>query len=217
MHPLDTKSCLKRSMQHVLRALRNNKDVLLHIMDVFASDPLVEWSRPSSSTEGDDGATPQSRRKQAHSTGKHNPLSRIQSALRKLNGDHPSHIMCADIDESVHPSLEKSKNLMKQIVLERCFALSYVRSEWASHRSMLSDALSECCYLARNGDKRFNLRASMSESALSVAEQVKGPARFHPHLLPTATLTTVQVDALMDQATDPNILGRTWRGWAPFL
>jgi phosphatidylinositol kinase/protein kinase (PI-3 family) len=122
MHPLDTKSCLKRSMQHVLRALRNNKDVLLHIMDVFASDPLVEWSRPSSSTEGDDGATPQSRRKQAHSTGKHNPLSRIQSALRKLNGDHPSHIMCADIDESVHPSLEKSKNLMKQIVLERCFA-----------------------------------------------------------------------------------------------
>jgi hypothetical protein len=105
-------------MQHVLRALRNNKDVLLHIMDVFASDPLVEWTRPSSS-EGDDGATAaQSRRKQVHATGRHNPLSRIQSALRKLNGDHPSHIMCADIDESVHASLETSRPLIKQIVLE---------------------------------------------------------------------------------------------------
>jgi len=26
-----------------------------------------------------------------------------------------------------------------------------------------------------------------------------------------------QVDVLIEQATDPNILGRTWQGWAPWL
>ena len=26
-----------------------------------------------------------------------------------------------------------------------------------------------------------------------------------------------QVDCLVDLATDPNVLGRTWEGWAPFV
>ena len=26
-----------------------------------------------------------------------------------------------------------------------------------------------------------------------------------------------QVDCLVEQATDPNILGRTWIGWSPWL
>ena len=26
-----------------------------------------------------------------------------------------------------------------------------------------------------------------------------------------------QVDCLLDQATDPGILGRTWAGWRPFV
>ena len=41
-----------------------------------------------------------------------------------------------------------------------------------------------------------SLRRRMPESGLSAAEQV---------------------DVLVEQATDENILGRTWKGWAPWL
>lgn len=46
------------------------------------------------------------------------------------------------------------------------------------------------------GDKRENVRAQLPASGLTVEEQVA---------------------ALIDQATDPNILGRVWGGWEPWM
>lgn len=46
------------------------------------------------------------------------------------------------------------------------------------------------------GDKQFNNRARMAANNLSVEDQVA---------------------CLIDQATDPNILGRTWQGWEPWM
>ena len=36
-------------------------------------------------------------------------------------------------------------------------------------------------------------------------------------LPPTGLTEEEQVAALVDQATDPNILGRTWVGWEPWM
>jgi DNA-dependent protein kinase catalytic subunit len=46
------------------------------------------------------------------------------------------------------------------------------------------------------GDPKFNIRANVKEKCSSTKEQV---------------------DCLVDQATDPNILGRTYTGWAPWI
>ena len=46
------------------------------------------------------------------------------------------------------------------------------------------------------GDASNNVRARFSKAQLSVEEQVQ---------------------SLLDQATDANILGRTWMGWRPWL
>ena len=46
------------------------------------------------------------------------------------------------------------------------------------------------------GDKAHNFRSTVSGKMLSVEEQVR---------------------CLLDQATDPNILGRSWQGWKPWL
>lgn len=46
------------------------------------------------------------------------------------------------------------------------------------------------------GNKDYNIRAQEPESGLSEETQVK---------------------CLVDQATDPNILGRTWQGWEPWM
>ena len=46
------------------------------------------------------------------------------------------------------------------------------------------------------GDATQNFRATVAGEHLSVEEQIR---------------------CLLDQATDPNILGRTWQGWKPYL
>ncbi|XP_077348787.1 DNA-dependent protein kinase catalytic subunit isoform X2 [Lithobates pipiens] len=46
------------------------------------------------------------------------------------------------------------------------------------------------------GDKEYNIRANKEAEGLSEESQVQ---------------------CLIDQATDPNILGRTWRGWEPWI
>lgn len=46
------------------------------------------------------------------------------------------------------------------------------------------------------GDNSHNFRATVDGDALDVDDQVQ---------------------CLLDQATDPNILGRTWQGWKPYL
>ena len=46
------------------------------------------------------------------------------------------------------------------------------------------------------GTPDHNKRATFSTGCLTVEEQV---------------------ESLLDQATDPNILGRTWMGWKPWL
>ena len=46
------------------------------------------------------------------------------------------------------------------------------------------------------GDDSHNVRTKVAGDQLSVEDQVR---------------------CLLDQATDPNILGRTWQGWKPYL
>lgn len=46
------------------------------------------------------------------------------------------------------------------------------------------------------GDKHENIRAKLQATGLTEEEQVA---------------------ALIDQAMDPNILGRTWAGWEPWM
>jgi DNA-dependent protein kinase catalytic subunit len=46
------------------------------------------------------------------------------------------------------------------------------------------------------GDSAFNARAKVKEQCANTKEQV---------------------DCLIDQATDPNILARTYSGWAPWI
>lgn len=46
------------------------------------------------------------------------------------------------------------------------------------------------------GDDSHNIRTKAAGDNLTVEDQVR---------------------CLLDQATDPNILGRTWQGWKPYL
>ena len=52
----------------------------------------------------------------------------------------------------------------------------------------------------------------------ALREIVMGPKGSLRRRLPESGLTAAeQVDVLVEQATDNNIVGRTWPGWAPWL
>ena len=61
--------------------------------------------------------------------------------------------------------------------------------------------------------------ASMPKLKQSITDLVLGPDGSLRRQLGDVRGLTVeqQVDALVEQATDTNILSRTWRGWAPWL
>ena len=43
MMPLQVHGLMESTMIHVLRALRNNCDLLLNTMDIFVKEPSVDW------------------------------------------------------------------------------------------------------------------------------------------------------------------------------
>eukprot|EP01118_Nematostelium_gracile_P006497 TRINITY_DN2088_c0_g1_i1.p1 TRINITY_DN2088_c0_g1~~TRINITY_DN2088_c0_g1_i1.p1 ORF type:complete len:348 (+),score=104.46 TRINITY_DN2088_c0_g1_i1:28-1044(+) len=154
LQPLDVDGLLKHNMVHTLRAIQENKDVLLNTMDVFIKEPLLDWeklARRVAKEQGGEG-----------DASNWFPKKKITIVERKLNGHNPSHITVTELKDSVHSAGYFLKNL-NNIVL---------------------------------GDKEHNIRARVGEKCASTKEQV---------------------DCLVDQATDPNILARTYSGWAPWI
>jgi len=171
--PLDTDGLLKQDMVYTLNALKQHKDTLLTIMDVFIKEPQLDWVNAAKSSK--------SGRAQAHH---HQPSSssslqssssltapkddvswlpknKIAVAKSKLDGVHPSLVMAKEFHESRFYKQNRK-------AFEKCLS-----------------------FIAGAPDQ---LRAKLK--CTSVEEQV---------------------DCLVDQATDPNILGRTWTGWLPFM
>ena len=59
----------------------------------------------------------------------------------------------------------------------------------------------------------------MSSTLLEIDRRLcLGPAGSKRRAMPAVGLDVEdQVDCLIEQATDPNVLGRMWQGWAPWL
>lgn len=43
--PLDAQGLLKRSMAYAMAALRNNTPLIRRTMEIFVTDPTVDWAR----------------------------------------------------------------------------------------------------------------------------------------------------------------------------
>jgi len=154
LRPLQSEGLLNHNMIHCLRALRENKDVLLNTMNVFITEPLLEWEklarRCANEQGGNDGQSAWF------------PKEKIRIATKKLDGYNPALILVEELQGSVHakrPYLPYLEKITK-------------------------------------GVPEDNIRARVGEQCSSVAEQV---------------------NCLVDLATDPNILGRMYGGWAPWV
>uniref|UniRef100_A0A8C4NGJ0 non-specific serine/threonine protein kinase n=1 Tax=Eptatretus burgeri TaxID=7764 RepID=A0A8C4NGJ0_EPTBU len=158
LQPFGEAGLLRASLSRSLRRLRTHPDLLLSTMQVFITEPSLDWKgfelkqlrRGGQWTELVDTTEVD-----------WFPRQKISIARRKLEGANPAAITCEELK--------------------------------LGHST--SSAL--CALLAvAKGDPTHNVRARLQDTNLSPEDQA---------------------DCLLDQATDPNILGRTFVGWEPWM
>jgi len=154
LRPLDTEGLLKHNMVYTLKALQADRDILLHTMDVFVKEPLLDWEKLARRL-----ATQQGRDSDEKTFF---PQKKIEIAKRKLIGDNPAYIMANEFNTSIHVNKPYFKSVMSII----------------------------------HGTSKENIRAVIKEKCANAQQQV---------------------DCLVDLATDVNILGRSWGGWAAYI
>ncbi|CAM9347147.1 unnamed protein product, partial [Choristocarpus tenellus] len=104
LQPLDSVGLLKGHMISTMQALRGGWEVLLSTMDVFLNEPIIDWV---------EGVTNRQRGKKGtlHSVGSLEGVERrsqppeaaqhkVNSARRKLEGDHPADILIKDLEQA---------------------------------------------------------------------------------------------------------------------
>lgn len=103
--PLEQHGLFEASMLHTLRALRENNDLLMCILDVFVKEPSIDWigsaeriAKQNQVGGGDDYGE--------YGAGTEYARSRVNSVRNKLNGVNPCVITRDDLMSGIH---KKSK------------------------------------------------------------------------------------------------------------
>lgn len=184
LKPLDSSVLLRTHMVLALKALRARGDELMRVMEVFVSEPLLDWESHARKLSAEQKrALEESSSAELASASLAGPLpgstfpdptggagdllgnfarSKLAWARDKLGGGNPARITIKEVEMSSVPAVQKKQDLIREIVL--------------------------------------------------------GPAGSKRRAMPAVGLDVEdQVDCLIEQATDPNILGRMWQGWAPWL
>uniref|UniRef100_UPI00358ED0A1 DNA-dependent protein kinase catalytic subunit isoform X2 n=1 Tax=Myxine glutinosa TaxID=7769 RepID=UPI00358ED0A1 len=158
LQPFREAGLLRANLSRSLRRLRTHPDLLLSTMQVFITEPSLDWK----------GFELKQLRRGGQWTDLVDttevdwfPRQKISIARRKLEGANPAAITCEELK--------------------------------LGHSA--SSALHALLAVAK-GDPTCNVRARLQDTNLSPEDQA---------------------DCLLDQATDPNILGRTFVGWEPWM
>jgi DNA-dependent protein kinase catalytic subunit len=152
-------------MGHVLRALKQNREIILNIMQVFVKEPHLDWKSQAKKFElrvHTDSEEPLLSSSMSLDSDVSWYAQKISIAEKKLSGWSSSAIMQEELRLSQHAQKPHFQAALQLIA----------------------------------GDPSHDIRAQTAANNLSISDQI---------------------NVLIDHASDPNILGRTWQGWAPFI
>ncbi|KAJ3150478.1 hypothetical protein HDU86_006651 [Geranomyces michiganensis] len=161
--PLGTSVLLENTMVNVLTALREGKDALLNVLNIFVKEPLMEWRKfalKQAQKQGKSGSAILASTEASLYAPEWYSQQKLDIAKRKLDGDNPAHIMAQEL-------------------------------EWGHGTATWFKAARDV--LLATASPLENRRAQIGPTCKTVKEQV---------------------ECLIDQATDPNILGRMYLGWS---
>ena len=99
-------------MLHTLRALRENNDLLMCILDVFIKEPSIDWIG-SAARIGK-----QNRENEAveYSAGVQYAKSRVNSVRKKLDGINPCVITLSDLESGIHKNSKYMKYFQEALL-----------------------------------------------------------------------------------------------------
>lgn len=154
LKPLDSEGLLNHNMIHCMRTLQENREILLDTMNVFITEPLLDWEKFARRCAREQGSE--------EDASVWFPKEKIGIVRKKLSRYNPVHIMVQELRTSVHGKKPYLRNLEAIVA----------------------------------GEAKHNVRARLGERCDTVAEQV---------------------ECLVDLASDPNVLGRMYGGWASWI
>ncbi|KAI8057473.1 hypothetical protein BDF21DRAFT_349187 [Thamnidium elegans] len=109
LDPLGVSGILETAMVNVLQAVKDEKELLLNIMNVFIKDPLLDWKKAATSESKN-----QSKlifRSIGNEQGSWYPQRKMDIVKRKLDGDNPALIVTTEI-ENGHSSRYYCKDIV---------------------------------------------------------------------------------------------------------
>ncbi|KAL4160135.1 hypothetical protein PRNP1_000706 [Phytophthora ramorum] len=189
--PYDGANLLAQEMQAVFEALRSKRQVVESVMNVFLHEPLLDWQQ---------------------STTTH------QKALFKgAEGDDRSTLQDSDVEmEEVEEPARASRASNKSIASPAVggaasawlpdvkIAIARRKLEGVSPGLLLKEELSQNVHLKQHMSKFHALIDAASSGGDGVDEFA-------------ATTSLAQAQELLKMATAPDLLGRTFQGWMPWL
>lgn len=95
--PLEHRGLFESSMLHTMRALRENNDLLMCILDVFIKEPSIDWIGNAMKI-----AKKNLNEEMQHHAGLQYAKSRINCVKDKLDGINPCVITCHDLKNGTH-------------------------------------------------------------------------------------------------------------------
>lgn len=170
MQPHGTSGLFRSSMIHVLRTLKENKDVLVATCEVFVNEPLLDWELRA---KKDIKAGTFGKGVGAEEGVNLYSTNKLETISQKLDG-------CSAVW------------MMQNLVS-------------ANTRFQASSGLLKATKAILDGSQydKGCPRAEARQRSLDDMHRCDGDGH--------------QVDILIELATDPNILGRTWIGWQPWM
>eukprot|EP00124_Ichthyophonus_hoferi_P004459 Ihof_evm1s494 gene=Ihof_evmTU1s494 len=109
MHPLATNGLLRNTMAVAMQAVQDNSDMLLRVMNVFVTEPILEWETEAKKTAQTQGGTIDS---------SWFPLEKLAIVQEKLNRANPVTITCNELETGAKTNMQKKMILptLKTIV-----------------------------------------------------------------------------------------------------
>ena len=211
MRPLESSVLLRTHMVHTLRALRQHREELMGLISVFVHEPLVDWEKQSkklgreqgkgSEGNGTGTAAPTAADGRA-ATAASNPAGTSVRGAMPTGGSSGG---SSGGDELGSGGSGRSESMARSWARGRIEAVSAKLSGANSARLTIEEV-------------RMSTQKAVVEHRTAIEDKVLGPEgslrRVHGR---EGLSVEEQVDVLIEQATDPAILGCTWVGWKPWV
>ncbi|CAH0476370.1 unnamed protein product [Peronospora belbahrii] len=192
--PYDGTNLLSQEMQVVFEALRAKRQVIESVMNVFLHEPLLDWQQSTTTHQ--------------------------KTLFETVEGDDRSTIEDSsdvDMEEAKEPDCGRVSRSAKRMVASQAegkiatvwlpdikIAIARKKLEGVSPALLLKEELSQNSYLTQQISRFHALIDAASVSQDSENEMI--------------TMSSLsQAQELLTLATSPDLLGRTFQGWMPWL